>query len=192
MQRSVQARYFATRQKLRESLISKRAGNRVRTDDLLITNQLLYQLSYAGFLGGCEWDQISTVSAKSGLRILNVAIHNHPKRRTKAERDLIQGGIAPKPLSDSFPHGSGETSSRLYSLISPEIGFRASLQIQSLPNSLRNSKGAFLLRSSVPTPASFRWSPGCRHAGRVASPIETALKRRKRSGLGRTREYMGR
>jgi hypothetical protein len=25
-----------------------RAGNRVRTDDLLITNQLLYQLSYAG------------------------------------------------------------------------------------------------------------------------------------------------
>jgi hypothetical protein len=26
-----------------------RAGNRVRTDDLLITNQLLYQLSYAGF-----------------------------------------------------------------------------------------------------------------------------------------------
>ena len=28
----------------------KRAGNRVRTDDLLITNQLLYQLSYAGVL----------------------------------------------------------------------------------------------------------------------------------------------
>jgi hypothetical protein len=26
------------------------AGNRVRTDDLLITNQLLYQLSYAGFV----------------------------------------------------------------------------------------------------------------------------------------------
>jgi hypothetical protein len=25
-----------------------KAGNRVRTDDLLITNQLLYQLSYAG------------------------------------------------------------------------------------------------------------------------------------------------
>jgi hypothetical protein len=28
--------------------ILERAGNRVRTDDLLITNQLLYQLSYAG------------------------------------------------------------------------------------------------------------------------------------------------
>jgi hypothetical protein len=26
----------------------KKAGSRIRTDDLLITNQLLYQLSYAG------------------------------------------------------------------------------------------------------------------------------------------------
>jgi hypothetical protein len=31
-----------------------RAGNRVRTDDLLITNQLLYQLSYAGFSGAAD------------------------------------------------------------------------------------------------------------------------------------------
>jgi hypothetical protein len=29
-------------------LILNRAGSRARTDDLLITNQLLYQLSYAG------------------------------------------------------------------------------------------------------------------------------------------------
>jgi hypothetical protein len=29
-------------------MFSERAGNRARTDDLLITNQLLYQLSYAG------------------------------------------------------------------------------------------------------------------------------------------------
>jgi hypothetical protein len=28
------------------------AGRRIRTDDLLITNQLLYQLSYAGILRG--------------------------------------------------------------------------------------------------------------------------------------------
>jgi hypothetical protein len=28
--------------------IIKEAGSRIRTDDLLITNQLLYQLSYAG------------------------------------------------------------------------------------------------------------------------------------------------
>jgi hypothetical protein len=30
----------------------KRAGSRIRTDDLLITNQLLYQLSYAGIYEG--------------------------------------------------------------------------------------------------------------------------------------------
>src|SRR5438093_13747754 len=30
------------------TLKEKRAGSRIRTDDLLITNQLLYQLSYAG------------------------------------------------------------------------------------------------------------------------------------------------
>ena len=28
--------------------LCERAGSRIRTDDLLITNQLLYQLSYAG------------------------------------------------------------------------------------------------------------------------------------------------
>jgi hypothetical protein len=28
------------------------AGSRIRTDDLLITNQLLYQLSYAGIYEG--------------------------------------------------------------------------------------------------------------------------------------------
>jgi hypothetical protein len=32
------------------SLIYDGAGSRIRTDDLLITNQLLYQLSYAGIL----------------------------------------------------------------------------------------------------------------------------------------------
>ena len=30
----------------------QRAGSRIRTDDLLITNQLLYQLSYAGVYEG--------------------------------------------------------------------------------------------------------------------------------------------
>ena len=34
------------------SLIINGAGRRTRTDDLLITNQLLYQLSYAGVKGG--------------------------------------------------------------------------------------------------------------------------------------------
>ena len=31
-----------------ESSYEDKAGRRIRTDDLLITNQLLYQLSYAG------------------------------------------------------------------------------------------------------------------------------------------------
>ena len=31
------------------------AGERTRTADLLITNQLLYQLSYAGARGGYTW-----------------------------------------------------------------------------------------------------------------------------------------
>jgi hypothetical protein len=74
-----------TRLKLRKSLTSKRAGNRVRTDDLLITNQLLYQLSYAGFCRGCEKNHILAVAAticfqnataKSCFQILNAAIHN--------------------------------------------------------------------------------------------------------------------
>jgi hypothetical protein len=43
------------------------------------------------------------VSATSGFRILNDAIHNHPKRRIKAERNLIQGGIAPKPPERFVP-----------------------------------------------------------------------------------------
>jgi hypothetical protein len=48
---------------LRKSLILKRAGNRVRTDDLLITNQLLYQLSYAGFSRDYEKNHILAVAA---------------------------------------------------------------------------------------------------------------------------------
>jgi hypothetical protein len=34
--------------KWRSSTLLDGAGSRIRTDDLLITNQLLYQLSYAG------------------------------------------------------------------------------------------------------------------------------------------------
>jgi hypothetical protein len=39
------------------------AGSRIRTDDLLITNQLLYQLSYAGFTKACEKNHILAVAA---------------------------------------------------------------------------------------------------------------------------------
>ena len=88
------------------------AGSRIRTDDLLITNQLLYQLSYAGFTKACEKNHILAVAAtlwfqnataKLCFRILNVAIHNRPSRRTNAERDLIQGGFAPKPPVQPVP-----------------------------------------------------------------------------------------
>ena|ERR1700720_4519835 len=37
---------------LREIAFYEGAGSRIRTDDLLITNQLLYQLSYAGIYEG--------------------------------------------------------------------------------------------------------------------------------------------
>ena len=39
------------------------AGNRARTDDLLITNQLLYQLSYSGLLepSNDPWGRSSTL-----------------------------------------------------------------------------------------------------------------------------------
>jgi hypothetical protein len=44
MQKSVQAQYFVTLLELRESLISKGAGRRIRTDDLLITNLQVYAI----------------------------------------------------------------------------------------------------------------------------------------------------
>ena len=54
--------------------LSNGAGTRIRTGDLLITNQLLYQLSYAGK----GWDSSSRVAhaqsgmcANSGERIKN-------------------------------------------------------------------------------------------------------------------------
>jgi hypothetical protein len=49
-------RLYNTRERARHlqvitnKAVKTRAGNRVRTDDLLITNQLLYQLSYAGLM----------------------------------------------------------------------------------------------------------------------------------------------
>ncbi len=43
-----------------ETTLNEGAGRRIRTDDLLITNQLLYQLSYAGV----TW---ATMAAAGGL-----------------------------------------------------------------------------------------------------------------------------
>ena len=64
IQKSVQARYCVTRLELRKSCYpGEGAGNRVRTDDLLITNQLLYQLSYAGIRRMSEKNHILAVAA---------------------------------------------------------------------------------------------------------------------------------
>ena len=48
---------MATKKKAADRLLHKTpvfsgAGGQTRTADLMITNQLLYQLSYAGFQGG--------------------------------------------------------------------------------------------------------------------------------------------
>jgi hypothetical protein len=45
------------------------AGSRIRTDDLLITNQLLYQLSYAGKKGPRSLAYKAFVNKLSILRI---------------------------------------------------------------------------------------------------------------------------
>jgi hypothetical protein len=45
---AVQTPASSSESRRRMQTTKNRAGNRVRTDDLLITNQLLYQLSYAG------------------------------------------------------------------------------------------------------------------------------------------------
>jgi len=47
------------------------------------------------------WFQNAT--AKLCFQILDVAIHSRPSRRTNAERDLIQGGFAPKHPVRSVP-----------------------------------------------------------------------------------------
>ena len=94
MQKSVQARYFVTRLKLRKSLISRRAGNRVRTDDLLITNQLLYQLSYAGFSGG---EIIPAVAPASKRNLSCRRAHQRPLGQVKPS-EAIDKSTAPKEV----------------------------------------------------------------------------------------------
>jgi hypothetical protein len=50
---------------------SSRAGSRDRTDDLLITNQLLCQLSYAGFSGGADHTSDQDRQQRDFTRLLN-------------------------------------------------------------------------------------------------------------------------
>jgi hypothetical protein len=63
----------------RERLRSQ-ADSRVRTDDLLITNQLLYQLSYAGILE--EEPEVSgdraTPQPHFSFALLGISLHKYP------------------------------------------------------------------------------------------------------------------
>jgi hypothetical protein len=113
--------------------ISGQADSRIRTDDLIITNDLLYQLSYIGNCSlwiGHNWAVAAALCCQNAttkicFRILSRAIHNHPGRRTKAERDLIQGGFAPKPPVRSVPASIQVCSvgKRLLSgLVPPDLG----------------------------------------------------------------------
>ncbi len=67
-------------------ILSKRvksgAGGPTRTGDLLITNQLLYQLSYAGFLGGTQTIDTSIREADP------VAIQNKPGTSSQATLEI--------------------------------------------------------------------------------------------------------
>ena len=66
------------------------AGSRVRTDDLLITNQLLYQLSYAGFcLAGGRLVAIQPLLN----RILRDSLTRYPAREWSLRIRSIPGNL---------------------------------------------------------------------------------------------------
>ena len=55
------------------------AGSRIRTDDLLITNQLLYQLSYAGiYYGDLRFgkDHLACATKGEGSKCWSIALRN--------------------------------------------------------------------------------------------------------------------
>lgn len=53
-----------------EQYLSKKAGDGVRTCDLIITNDLLYQLSYTGFFDFISRELISTYKNLNNLFLL--------------------------------------------------------------------------------------------------------------------------
>ena len=100
----------------------RRAGNRARTDDLLITNQLLYQLSYAG---------VATVGARGVLlRPRNGVYYARIESRGKKIcRD-------PSPIALSQGLGIVCTSARKLILIGGDPGF-SGLRSPSNPSTTR-------------------------------------------------------
>jgi hypothetical protein len=91
------------------------AGSRIRTDDLLITNQLLYQLSYAGIYEGkahsltpfsraavppilIPWQKLSKKADRSGFHG-GITLHSsdtQASRFARAERGLRSPFARPK------------------------------------------------------------------------------------------------
>ena len=63
------------------------AGSRIRTDDLLITNQLLYQLSYAG-------KNAPEISAESQLRqeMPNLRTMSFGSKKQPGQSDQLESG----------------------------------------------------------------------------------------------------
>ena len=64
-------------------LLFSGAGTRVRTGDLLITNQLLYQLSYTGSTMGYYSGVFGEVNKKTGSNILSDSIVQVSPRRQR-------------------------------------------------------------------------------------------------------------
>ena len=76
----------------------EKAGSRIRTDDLLITNQLLYQLSYAGEerLKGYRRYNVKTEGPESHCNFCNLQSLGRPYR-------LIRGRGSKRKAVRPFP-----------------------------------------------------------------------------------------
>ena len=84
---------------LREITFYEGAGRRIRTDDLVITNQLLYQLSYAGKL------KIGSYSFRPRTQISEErsAIVHHPDRRASTARPVNVDAVKALASANAAP-----------------------------------------------------------------------------------------
>ena len=87
---------------LRAKSIYEGAGSRIRTDDLLITNQLLYQLSYAGILRA-ETPPSAAISVLTlyaifyGMPVSSME-HGHRAKRIKNIVSYVLRGAPPNNM----------------------------------------------------------------------------------------------
>ena len=77
------------------SLMVNRAGNRNRTGDLLITSQLLYQLSYAGIPEDPPSVHGNTRGRKSNFR--DISPQRHEGHQSQENLEMGSGGGSAKP-----------------------------------------------------------------------------------------------